>query len=518
MPPAKRGGWKHFTRRGGGGTVSLSPEQLAALEVAARAELWHRGDLSHLRHSGQQLIHDTIRASPHREHFVLCARRYGKSYEGMLEAIETCQSVPGARVLYLAPWARDAALIAGDTASKLLADCPSDLQPKITREPAEFTFPNGSVIRLKGTNGEHAKYLRGGEAHLVILDECGQMDDLDSIIKGVVMPMTLTTKGRILYLTTPADTPSHDSLTIFDKLYTRGATSVFTLPQAPHIDYEEKARILVDHGESPEEVADILAGKLRPRTNHVRREYWCERIVDRELAVVPDFAEHKAEIVVDTYPRPAHFDAYGAIDPGMRDRTGIVVGYLDYVNQRLVIEGEALLDRANFAEIAATWSMKEAALGYAGHVLLRSADDPSLRVSAELTALGLRTQPVQKAGREAAIAAMNVLVTSGRLRILSQCELLIHQLENAIYKKSESGKQYDFQRDTDGHFDLVDALIYLVRSVIWTRNPFPAGADPRQLHNSDGWARRPARRMSALNEIAFGGTPAGRRLLKRGHH
>lgn len=490
--------------------MALSPEQAAALEAQVRAELWRRGDLGFKRHSGQQQIHDALKG---REHFALCSRRYGKSYEGILEGLEVCLQTPGARVLYLAPWARDAALIAGDTAGKLLADCPSDLTPDYRGVDKEFVFKNGSVIRLKGTNGEHARYLRGGEAHLVILDECGQMDELEDIIGGVVMPMTLTTKGRILYLTTPPTSPGHYSVALYRRLHERGAASSFTLRDAPHIDFEEKARILRDHGENPDRIADVLAGLAEPATNYVQREYFCRFVVDKNLAVVPEFADHKSEIVVESYPRPPFFDAYGAADMGMRDRTGILSAYLDFTNQRLVIEGELLLDRANTAEVAMRWASKEAELAYQ-RVFLRVVDDPSLRVSADLTALGHRAQPVLKPGREAAIAAMRVAITSGRLRILSSCTQLITQLETAIYK---SDRGHDFDRTEDGHFDLVDALIYLVRSVIWTRNPYPPNWNPRQLpEGMTGEWRPPPKNHSRLNQSVFGGTPAGRRLLARG--
>lgn len=475
--------------------------------------MWRRGSLDYLRHAGQQLIAQAIDASPHREHFLLCSRRFGKSYEGMLRAFETCLRKPGIRVLYLAPFAEDGVKIAQDTVARFLPDCPVDVEPEWKPGDEEFLFKNISAVRLRGTNNKTASRRRGGEADLILLDECGQMDDLEAIVEGVLRPMTLTTKGRIIYMTTPPDSPNHHSMVIYDKLFERGATSLFTLVDAPHIEYEEKARILVDHGEDPARVPDILAGKALPEQNYVQREYWCMRVVDSTRAVVPEFATHKAEIVVPSYPRPSHFDAYGSADMGMRDRTGILAAYFDFINQRLVITGERLLDRANTAMVAYEWAALEADCGLNGRRVMRVVDDPSLRVSADLTAMGLTAMPAQKPGREAAVAGMRVAITAGRVRILENCKQLIHQLETAIYKKSESGKNYDFERDTDGHFDLVDALIYLIRTVVWTKNPYPAGWTPSsdQIH---GYTGRPVRAQSRLNQAVFGGTAAGRRLLR----
>jgi hypothetical protein len=486
-----------------------------ALAHAAKQQCWRIGSLAYLRHEGQQQIRDAIEASPEREHFALCSRRYGKSYEAVLGDIEFCLKHPNSRALYLAPWAKDAALIAGDTATVLLADCPPDLRPEYRAVDKEFLFKNGSIYRLKGVNGEHARYLRGGTYHRVSLDEAGQMDNLGEVVHSVVMPMTLTTQGKILYLTTPPDSPGHDSVQIYTKLHERGAVSVFTLRDAPHIPHVEKCRILVDIGERLEEVEDILAGKKEPRTNYAQREFFCRFVVDTNRAVVPEFLEHKSEIVVDEYKRPPVFDAYGAADMGMRDRTGILAAYLDFTNQRIVVEGELLLNRANTAAVAASWGALEAELQLNGRKVMRVVDDPSLRVSADLTALGLTAMPVVKPGREAAVAAMRVAITSGRIRILSRCKQLIHQLETAIYKKSESGKSYDFERDAEGHFDLVDALIYLVRSVVWTKNPYPPGWVPEDFQaTSSGFRTASVKTVSRLNQAVFGGTSAGRRLLR----
>lgn len=499
---------------------ALTPEQSAALEAAARDELWRRGDLSFIRYAHQQAVADRIAAPDVRDHYSLWTRRGTKSGNGVLTCLEACIRKEGGRALFLAPTAKSAAQIAGDIAGKLLRTCPDDTRPEYRMVDKEFVWKDrDSVWRLKGVNGESYEDLRGGEYDVVVLDECAQYDQLEEIIFGVVLPMTLTTKGRILYQTTPPRSPAHYSVKLFRDMEERGATSLITLRDVTHIDHEEKCRMLVAVGEKPERVEDILAGRAEPETNYAKREFFCQFVVDENLAVVPEFSAHRKTVVVPKYERPPYFDAYGAADMGMRDRTGILSAYLDFREQTLVVEAASLLDRANTAQVANAWRKQEEDLGYQGHVLLRVADDPSLRVSADLTSLGVRCQPVQKPGREAAVAAMRVAISSGRLRILEEaCAPLIRQLETAIYKSAERGN--DFARDQEGHFDLVDALVYLVRSVIWSRNPYPADWDWRKdLHTYAGgtavW-RPPPTSRSSLNQGVFGSTPAGRRLLKRG--
>jgi len=493
----------------------VTPEQAGALSAEAKAELWRRGDLEHKRFEHQHRA--TMRARQDREHFSLWTRRGGKSGDGVLECFEACAK-PGGRALFLAPTAKSAAEIAGDLATKLLRDCPPDRRPHYDKQGKEFSWPAwDAVMRIKGVNGETYENLRGGEYDVVVPDEFAQYDEPEEILYGVVRPMLLTTKGRLRIQTTPPPSPSHYSVKLYREMFERGQTSLVTLRDVTHIEHAEKVRMLLTYGERPEEIEDILAGRREPRQNFVKREYFCQFVVDRDLAVVPDFAEHKAEIVVPEYQRPPHYDCYGSADMGMRDRTGILAAYLDYTNQRLIVEGERLLHKANTAKVAAEWSLMEAELGYNLRArVTRVVDDPSLRVSADLTTQhGLTAMPVDKKGREAAIARMNVAITAGQLRIVN-CPLLVQQLETAIYKKSE--KSLDFQRDTDGHFDLVDALIYLIRSVVWTKNPYPPGwQHSRLIHPmSTGAFRPPPQAVSRLNQTLYGGTPAGRRLLKGG--
>jgi hypothetical protein len=496
----------------------------AALLEAAKAESWRRGDLSFMRYEHQQRVVDQIRAADAREYFSLWTRRGTKSGNGVLTCAEACLKPVAdrkpwevGRALFLAPTAKSASEIAVDIAAKLLRDCPKHLAPEYRKQDKEFYFPStGGIWRLKGVNGETFENLRGGEYDVIILDECAQYDQLEEILRGVVRPMVLTTKGRILYQTTPPQSPSHFSVKLYGDMQVKGLASKITLRDVTHIPLEEKCRTLINDGENPDDVVDILEGRKEPQTAYVQREYFCEFVVDPNLAVVPEFARHKSEIVVDEYERPPYFDCYGSADMGMRDRTGILSGYLDYINQHLVIEGAMLLDRANTATVAASWGMLEAELGYNGRKVVRVVDDPSLRVSADLTALGLNAMPAHKPGREAAVAAMRVGFTSGRIKILSNESTapLIHQLETAIYKKSESGKSFDFARDADGHFDLVDALIYLFRSVIWTKNPYPPNWHSQIQANSSGAYIGSPKAFSRLNQSVFSGTPAGRRLLR----
>lgn len=459
----------------------LTAAERAAAQRTASAALWRRGIVDHLFHPVQQSIDQAWRGSTSRKFFINSSRRIGKSHYLLTTAMGACMAQPYYRVLYLLPWAKDAALIAQELTPIILRDCPEKLQPRFHSQEKEYRFSNGSIIRLKGTNGEHAQYLRGGSAHLVVLDECAMMDDLQHIVSDVCMPMTMTTNGRILLATTPPRTPGHPSAAIYEELAGIGAVSQFTLRDADdeHIPADRKAEYLTEAGEDPADVLDILAGRKPPRTTTARREYFCEFVTDAASAVVPEFDEAAQADIVRPWPRPPHVDTYTTIDPGMKDRTGILYGYWDFEHARLVIEDESLLSGPNTSRIANVITAKEKALWGRQDAdehprVYRRISDVDLRMIADLWSMHrLAVVPARKEDSLGAINLMRNMVQRRELIIHPRCVHLIRQLRNAVW----NNRATDFAQggDVDGHYDLVAALKYLCRMIDRHHNPFPAG-------------------------------------------
>lgn len=420
-------------------------------------------------------------------------------------AFEQCLRKPGARVLYLAPWSKDAVDIVRDIAAHLLPDCPDDLKPEFGTQNREYTFRNGSLIRFKGTNGEHAQFLRGGEADLIILDECGTMDDLDSVINDVVTPMVMRTDGRVIMATTPSLTPEHPSHGYFERAMRDGAGYEFTLLDAPetHLSRKQKARTLEAIGEKAEDIDAILDGRMTPKTTAAQREYFCMWVTDASAAVVPEFDRTAQAEITREWPRPPFRDCYVSMDPGMTDRTGILFAYVDARAGKLVIEDELLLngadDRAGTQAIAAAIKAKERELWSDGagppEVFMRICDTNEPHMIADLVGTyGLPFTPALKRDSNAAIWNMRQMVANRTLVIHPRCVNLIRQLRNAVFNK----KATDFERLSGesekllGHFDLVAALKYLCRMVVWQRNPYPAYyREPGQAEPLRTWRESP---------------------------
>ena len=286
--------------------------------------------------------------------FELCARGNGKTFELLVLAIETALRITNARVLYVAPMRDDAEKLSKDLVDLfILTDCPKDLRPEWRAGDGEYVFKNGSTIRFRGTNNESAERLRGFGYHLVILDECGVMDNLKYVV-DLVRPLVERMGGYIVLATTPGKTPDHDSTKLYSDHLERGAAIKFTILDNPRLSWTEKARALINDGERKEDVAGILDGTKRPRETTTLRERFCRFVADGNMAVLPEFQEFESAIVVAVQRegrtskmparvRPAFFNAYAAMDPGVANKTAILFAYYDFLRNCIVVEGEAFV-------------------------------------------------------------------------------------------------------------------------------------------------------------------------------
>lgn len=492
----------------------------AAIKAQARQlaiyESWRRADLYYLLHPTQRKIYDSIKAGVAKgqlRHFISCSRRLGKSYLLVVMAIEIALRNPQARILYLAPFGRDAQKIVQDLSDQILPDCPQEFRPSFRTADLEFTFKNGSTIRFRGTNGERAQYLRGGAADLVVLDECGVMDSLDEVVNYVVTPMTLTTKGLVIMATTPSMTPAHESKALCDAAFRDGCGYEFNILYAHKLDAEAKATALKAMGESETDIPKILAGQMEPKTTGALREYWCKWVTDSGSAVIPEFtAERRAAILAAgaEHPRPPYFDSYVAMDPGHVDNTGILFGFWDIRQGKLVIEDEFLGRHLGTKEIAEAIAKQEHANWGDKKPYLRICDVENRLIHDLAKDHGLTFAQVVGKRVHEDIWAVRQMVANGSLIIRPKCVNLIRQLETATWNKRANDFADELIPDElPAHFDLLAALKYLVRMLNRTRNPYPGWFD------EPGFGRSNPRPSKLYKTIRID-TPLGKRLDKAG--
>lgn len=234
--------------------------------------------------------------------FELCARGWGKTFEELVWLLEVGLRTKGGRMLFAAPLRDDAVKTAKDILDMfILTDAPEAYCPKWSAGEAEFVFPStGAILRFRGVNNEAKDRLRGPGYHAVVLDECGTMDTLKSVL-GIVEPIASRLGGKVLLSTTPAETPGHESKDVYDECVARGVAATFTLLDNARLTWDQKAAALMEgvSAEDPADVPAILAGTMLPRKTKTRRERFCMWVVEGDVAIHPGWTDLENDLVVD---------------------------------------------------------------------------------------------------------------------------------------------------------------------------------------------------------------------------
>lgn len=432
-----------------------------ALNALAESHAWKRGDLGHLLSRRQRRLLAKFRASRSRRYVAVWTRRGGKSWLlcglGIEEAIRT----PGMVIVYAAPTQVMAREIVLPLMRRLLEDAPKGLYT-FSVQQMRWTFSNGSTISLAGCDGPNADRLRGRTANLAIIDEAGFVDDLTYVVESILRPQLITTKGRLIMASTPPVSPSHPFKNYAQVAEEVGAHDVCTIDDAEHISTEER------------EAAIEEAGGRGSTT--CKREYYCEFIPDDGSAIVPEFHEHRARIVVPT-ERPVICDRYVAADFGFHDLTVVVFAYLDFDRAKLVVEDELVFRGKSALDVGDAVKRRERELWGGVAPTLRVADAPIMQLADLAQGSGVQFVPAAKVDAEAALNYLRRVIATHRLEINERCTTTIAHLHYGVWNKSRTS----FDRsDSHGHYDAIDAVKYLVRHVDWRRAPI---APPPKPHD-----------------------------------
>lgn len=130
---------------------------------------------------------------------VFSGRRFGKTRLMLTMGVEECLQNPGAKVFYLATSRKQAKDIAWGDLKQMVPDSWLD---RIYESQLALYFRNGSKLILAGA--DYADGLRGQAANLILCDEFAYVSDLQEMWEGALLPMLGTTKGRVVFCSTPA--------------------------------------------------------------------------------------------------------------------------------------------------------------------------------------------------------------------------------------------------------------------------------------------------------------------------
>jgi len=453
--------------------------ELSIEERDARWELWRQGDLSwKLKGSQIDLYNDIIDQSKDVS-VGLCTRRYGKSSTALIAEIEVCIQHPDAIVKHACPTQKMVKKMMYPALKVIFHDAPPEfeLEKLWNASEGELRFPNGSMLTIAGTDAGNADNLRGAYAHLVVADEAGFMDDLDYVIKSVLLPQTDTTGGKLILLSTPNFyNPQHEFHTEYVfPAEASGSLVKFTIHDSPMVDDKERKKIV---------------NRFNKKENDPK--YLCEYMVEipktTESTVIPEFYMNRKSIIDPDMIIPLEpVDFYTSGDIGVKDLTCYLFGYYEFKTATLNIVDEWVANGMEMTTetIADAIKMKEAKwfhneLGDYVRPFKRVMDN-DLKLINDLRIIhGLNFTATKKDNKVAQVNQTRLLFGEIRIKIHPRCKHLIYHTESCQWKDGK-GVGNEFAHLTDsidgdikgGHADALDALLYMVRNVNFNHNPTP---------------------------------------------
>lgn len=414
-----------------------------------------------------------------------CSRRLGKSFKKCLQAIEVCRQVPDGQARLIAPTQKQMRGITQPIIRKIIRDCPAELRPLWKQPDSLWLFPGTNAqLHVAGANNGHEDDSRGTEAHWIGIDEPGQIDKLKYLIADVLMPQLLTTRqattgkfGKLSISGTPPPTPAHEFVDIAQEAEAGGNYSTYDIFSA---------------GYSPE-IIELFRKEANgrgwkpgdPDSTTWLREYLCKFVVDKNLALVPEWNEtYLVDIPRDEFFRFYHL--YNGMDLGVSDFTVCLLGYYDFRLARLVIEDEVVMNGPQMTTPLLAAAINSRRLDLWGtevegvkkmtrDVYRAVSDNDNPLLLQDLSRLhDVHFSPVVKDSLNAMVNAMRVLVGSGRLAVHSRCRQLAGCLRNGVWKDLKRKEWLNSGPEKFGHFDALAALMYLVRNLDMQTNPIPA--------------------------------------------
>jgi hypothetical protein len=440
-----------------------TPEEKAAIKLA-----WTTGRLKYLLKPVQKKIYDSIKNSTELIYVVNCSRRLGKSFTLGVILTEIAIKYPGSQLHFSAPFQNQVKKYFLPIFRTILKDCPEELKPVWRPVDGQYVFPNQSAINLCGCNNQQYNNLRGNRSDYFVIDEARDVDELETIIKDVALPQLLSSPydfARVILPSTPPSTPDHAFKDYSEKAKARGAYSEFTIDESWY---------------SPERIEKFMAEAGGRGSASAQREYYCKFTVDPTLQIIPEW---KSEQFVREVPKDEYFQFYTLLegmDVGYRDFTAWVLGYYDWKNARVVIDYELALRENKFTTQVLADEIKRIEEDDYRKVnktprIARISDNNNLNILADLSRIyKMPFAPVSKKnGKEWMVNQLREFIKAGKLIINPRCKMTIASLEFGIWKRDKT----DFERSKElGHYDFIDALVYLISVMVPTVaniNPVP---------------------------------------------
>lgn len=429
-------------------------------------EIFYRNaDLTWKLNTAQREVYDFFHNC--KEDIVVCAisRQSGKSFTAITLGFEACLKYKNYIVRYASGDATGALKIIRSNVLDMMGECPEDLRPTYDQKINAWKFPNGSLLYLAGVDGSKADKSRGGTADLIIVDEAAFISNLTYVIDSVFMPMTNTTNGKFLIISTPPKSRGHEFVE-----YVENAKRTNAYYELNIYDYLDK--IKDDHEFFSSLISREKIEKVRRKIlpSVFSKEYLLKYETDTDHAVIPEFTEELKANIIKRAVRPKDFQPYVAMDIGVKDLTALVFGYYDPYEDKIVVEDELQVDfkKENSDHLAKSLLRIEKDLwGNAhGEILVpvkRFCDiNEKIFVQDLKRKYQINFKPIAKDNKDDQIQHLRTSLYNEIILIDPKCKNTIAHLENAVWNKSKN----DYERSqVYGHYDFVDAMVYFARAI-----------------------------------------------------
>lgn len=432
-------------------------------------ELWYRGELKWLLYPHQRPIYKKIievlkSDEPDQNSFVIdCSRQYGKSFTMFLIAVEFCLKHENFTCVYIGPLKSQVnEIINGKTFGTIFATCPPSLVP--VHKDSSLIFPNGSRIRLAGTDNRNYENLRGGAANIIFLDEAGFMSDLEDGVLPTVEPMTKTTGGKVIFASTPPEELDHDYYEVLRYHDEAGLIATYTI-------WDDKSL-------TEKQLQKVIAQCKGRDTTKFKREYECQRIADSSKQVIPNFTQPRQEaaILKDFKKDPLYkfWKKYVVADWGGKDKTAIIFAHYNFRTKQLVIEDHLDLngDQITPGVIAQKVAKKVEHLWgtESSPYYICDSNNPLIQQEMNIT-YRLPFVATSKGRLDGMVEKVKDWEYDDRIKFLEAAEFVLKSVASAHWNKARD----EFARSKFyGHYDHMAALVYLIRNVDETTDPIPA--------------------------------------------
>lgn len=461
-------------------------------------ELWRRRQAHQLFLDKNQTkwYEDFIKTESYTSTVWLIGRQVGKSWAAVFLAFDECLSNNNHIVQYCSRTKESAAKIVGPAMKAFMDSLPENMRPVKGNTEYEYRFPTtGSIFRIFGTDAQSFSKGRGPISHLILLDECGFFQDLPGILNAL-QPTLTTTRGKILFLSTPPESIAHPYAETIKNHKISGQIQHATLYDNPRINHEDLIKAEAkNQGMAPEDFIN---------STYFKREYLAELVQEESRAGFPALTIEARQQITSTHSLPTYFDGYTAMDIGLKsDPHAAVFAIHDWATDEVYFIDELIVPSATttikqFAEMvkkkeiqlygerrwagtiagAENWAKDNGPLPFyfTPDILKSIPSQPYLRVvddnngSAKEMSIEaqLYTIPTPKSDVELQVDRLNNAIATRKIKIHARCTNLLAQL---------SGATWDSNRKTwirlgGHHFDLAQAAVYLYRSVRFNRSAY----------------------------------------------